>query len=321
MLTTVIQLCSAPIRKSVSAVFQDIANIGSLSTAPRNSRNRLQELLSSRGGVYKTSGRDSVFFNVYTNVEFFPVLVERGDLTVGLLLDTPPTNAARHEKQKRRFEYWRDGKHLQGGNLVVLVVMNQGTPTSFLAVLKTSTLDIARSSRQNARRIIVRASFFDSEVELMALNRQNVHASASGAFLIDTGLMYEASRPFLARLQNVQPSDIPFARYITSEHPLATVSVAPPRYATAPKFRYNLACLADSNARLVQRLDVTAPGAADIAIAQLIKHSTLDPSQVEAIVNSLTREVALIQGYVYLYVMYCHGNPDVVFSDHPVQER
>ncbi|PCH39561.1 nucleoside triphosphate hydrolase protein [Wolfiporia cocos MD-104 SS10] len=287
----------ATMRSSLAAIYGDLETMWQNSSRKRQ-QTKLEELLKSKGGAYRTSGFDSVFFQVYTGVEFSPVKAERRDLTVGLVVDTPNHRAARDSDAKKRYDYWDHSKRLQSGSLVALVLVSYQRISIFLGVITSFGKDIAESSKVNASQIQVRVSFFDAEVELMALRRERTTGDASTfTILIDDNVMFEAARPFLERLQTIEPTEIPFARYLAHNGALEGVQLRPPLYATAPGFKYKLECLEKPGHRgRIQSLNINLPGAADAARRQLLQSSTLDPSQVEAVVNTLTREVSLIQG-------------------------
>lgn len=284
-------------RASIQVLHNDI-----VSTWARKKRepSQLQAILKKNGGTYKTSGHDSVFFFVYTNVEFAPVQAEKRDLTVSLWLDAPPGSAC-HKEANKRVAYWKGSKRLQGGSLVALVIVVPGTVKIFLGVVASFGADIAESSKASETRIQVRISFFDPEVEFRALRRETLcKGNSTYAVLVDGSVMFEASRPFLERLQSIEPQEIPFNRYIAPSGSLAEVELKPPRYATDPRFAYNLKCLAKDRSLMgdINNLDIARPNALELARKQLTEFSTLDPSQVDAVLNTLTREVSLIQGYV-----------------------
>ncbi|KZT03360.1 uncharacterized protein LAESUDRAFT_366011 [Laetiporus sulphureus 93-53] len=287
----------ATMRSSLNALHADLTIMWQQSTQKRTPT-KLEELLKSKGGAYRTSGFDSVFFQLYTGVQFSPVKAERRDLTVGLAIDTPDHRSARNADAKKRYEYWEHSKRLQSGTLVALVLVSNGSMKIYLGVITSFGKDIAESSRENAKRVQVRISFFDAEVEMFALRREIVSVNGSTfGLLIDNSVMYEASRPFLERLKAIEPTEIPFARYIAHNSTLDTVQLMPPRYALVPQFRYNLDCLAKPGHQgRIQALDISRTGAIDVARRQLVESSVLDPSQVEAVVNTLVREVSLIQG-------------------------
>lgn len=291
---------SSPIRSSVIAIYNDVFTISRASgqNKPRR-KTPLEDLLLKKGGAYKTSGFDSVFFHVYTGVKFCPLKAERRNLTVGLSLDTPPI--ARDKDHKKRYAYWEHSKRLQSGGLVVLMIITGDTVRIFLGVVASFSQDIAESSKNSADTIQVQISFFDSEVEWMALRNESLAPNRSSyAILLDNTVMYEASRPFLERLQSIEPTEIPFSRYIARHDSIPDVQILPPKYATAPRFKFNLQCLANKGSGdRIDALDISQPNAVATARQQLLRGSTLDPSQVDAVVNTLVREVSLIQGCVW----------------------
>ncbi|KAH9032058.1 AAA domain-containing protein [Lactarius pseudohatsudake] len=240
----------------------------------------LEKLLSSKGGAYKTSGVNSVYFQLYTGARFAPLRAERRNFTVGLTLDSPP-GAPRDENGKKRAEYWENSKRLQQGSLVALALISPGRSQVFLGTIVSQASNF----------------FFDAEIELMALRCQPISIDKSTfAVLIDNQIMFEALNPFLRTLKDVEPTSVPFADFISYTGNLAFMPVGPPRYTRVPLFKYDLQCLARPGER-ISSVDVNNPTAVAIARQQLIRSSNLDPSQVEAVIGTLTREVSLIQGF------------------------
>lgn len=233
---------------------------------------------------------------MYTRASFSSVRANKGEISVGILVDAPPTGAARHSDPRKRFEYWKNSKLLGGGGLVILVVVTNAVPEIFLGVV-SSFSDTPKSSRYNSTKICVEVVFLDAEIELMALQRQKLTSGSGYAFLVDNNIMYEASRPFLERLQTVKPHHIPFSRYLLSGGSLRDVEVPPPKYATKPGFRFRLDCLRDDDSKhAIRPLGVTKHAAGVTARRELCQSSALDRSQVDAVISSLTKEVSLIQG-------------------------
>jgi hypothetical protein len=254
-------------------------------------------LLSSKGGAYKTSGFNSVFFQLYTGARFAPLKAERRNFTVGLMLDSP-SGAARDESGKKRAEYWENSKRLQQGNLVALALISPGQFQVFLGTIVSTGADVAESAKPNADTIQIRISFFDAEIELMALRRQPISVDKSTyAILIDNKIMFEALNPFLRTLKDVEPTDVPFGDFISYSGNLAFMPVGTPRYTRAPQFKYNLQCLARKG-ETISAVEANNPTSVAIARQQLLRSSELDPSQVDAVIGTLTREISLIQGYV-----------------------
>ncbi|KAH9066137.1 hypothetical protein EDB87DRAFT_1732090 [Lactarius vividus] len=238
----------------------------------------------------------SVYFQLYTGARFAPLKAERRNFTVGLTLDSPPGGAARDKNGKKRAEYWEHSKRLQQGSLVALALISPGLFQVFLGTIVSQGADIAESAKANENTIQLRISFFDAEIELMALRRQPISIDKSTfAVLIDNKIMFEALHPFLRTLKDVEPTSIPFADFISYSGNLSSMPVGPPRYTRVPLFKYDLQCLARPGER-ISSVDVNNPTSVAVARQQLIHSSNLDPSQVEAVIGTLTREISLIQG-------------------------
>ena len=166
----------------------------------------------------------------------------------------------------------------------------------YLANLVSSADDIAESAKHSEGSIQVKATFFDPEVEIEALRKERITIDMNTfALLIDTNTMFESVRPFLKTLGTVDSTSIPFSRYICSQVPLNDIEVHPPKYSTAPRFRFKLQSVAKPGQR-INSLDVNNPASIARARVQLQQFSVLDPSQADGIVDSLIREVSLIQG-------------------------
>lgn len=288
---------STSIRQSIGEIRRDLETMWSPRIVSEKRATILEKLLASKGGAYRTSGANSVFFYLYTGVRFAPVKAERRNFTVGLILDTPP-GAARDKIGKKRAEYWDHSKRLQRGSLVALVLISPGRFQVFLGAIVSTGADIGESAKADVKTIQLRISFFDGEIELMALRRQPISINTSTyAVLVDNSIMFEAIQPFLRTLQEAEPTSIPFGNIISQSESLDSLQVQPPRYARVPWFRYNLQCLARSGMN-IPSLDVKDETAVALARQHLVRSSDLDPSQADALIGTLTREVSLIQGYV-----------------------
>ncbi|PIL26781.1 hypothetical protein GSI_11117 [Ganoderma sinense ZZ0214-1] len=266
----------------------------------RGEKTQLESLIEKKGGAYRTTGRDGVFFQLYTNVEFVPRPPEatRKGVSVGLTLDAPPGGTARDKDWKKRVAFWEHSRRLQGASLVALVVVSGASRTFrvHLGVVASYAKDIAESAKHEQGRVQVRVVFFGTDVELMALRGDRL-CGGRGEFavLVDNSVMFEAVRPFLHKLQTIEPTEIPFARYIAMGGRLEDVRILPPKYALAPGFKFKLQCLAKPG-ETISDLDVTNPNSIRRAREELVRRSILDPSQAEAVVDTLVREVSLIKG-------------------------
>ncbi|KAK0199718.1 hypothetical protein DFS33DRAFT_1398406 [Desarmillaria ectypa] len=289
----------APIRASVSVLQLDFDAMQG--PAPRREAQpiQLEKLLKARGGLYRSSGYNSTMFHIYTNVEYSPLQAERRGFTVGLVVDTPPSDRARHSDPKIRKEFWEHAgsRRLSAGSLVVLVVAHLRHLRIYVGSVSSSTDNIIESSKVHESRIEVRVKFFDPDVELGALRQDKITVDEHRfAFLVDNNIMFESIRPFLEKLRSVEPTSIPFSNYICGDT-LTGVVVAPPKYSRKPSFRYNLECLSKDRMReYIHPLNIANPLSIRRARLQLKSSSFLDPSQCDALVDALTQEVALIQG-------------------------
>lgn len=227
-------------------------------------------------------------------MEFTTVKAERRSFSVGLRVDTPPGGTARHADAKKRADYWEHSKKLSWGSLIALIIVSEQTQI-FLGTIISRNTDIAESAKRTAKSIELRVSFFDAEIELLALRSGTTHSRGPRtSFLLDNGIMFESVRPFLDTLRTVEPTSIPFSEYISREEDLSGIPMQPPRYARVPGFVYDLKCLNKSP------LTLQAMNPASIAATRqaLIQNSSLDVSQVHSVVDALTREICLIQGCV-----------------------
>ena len=263
----------------------------------KHEQTELARLLEKGGGLYRSPGKNSVIFNVYTDVRYSHLSTRSQGLVIELDVRCPP-GPGRDPRWDKRVDYWKHAgsKKLTSGSLVALVLVSRGSFKAYLANLVSSVEEIAESARDSETYIQIKATFFDPEVEIEALRKERITIDASTfAILIDNGVMFESVRPFLKTLSTIDSTSIPFGRYICAQAPLNNVEIRPPRYATAPGFRFTLQSVAKPGER-IDPLDVHNPASVARARTQLQQLSVLDPSQADSVVDSLTREVSLIQG-------------------------
>jgi hypothetical protein len=281
----------------VNLVLEDLA-----ATSPRGKKTRLHELILAKGGRYRSPDKmDSVIFNVYTNVAFKSLAADRRGVTVLMSFDTPP-GGARDANPAARHLFWegKSGKRLMNGGLVAFIWGKGNQAVVHLGIIASGASDLAESSKQNAKRVEIQVAFFEPHLELRILDvlTASKTTQTDDKLLIEAPVMFEAIRPFLEALR-VEPTRVPFSRYLC--HPasgsLSTLMISPPRYATTPGFVFRLECLFPSDAPVRNlRLSVDDPVSVAAARRQLKNGSRLDATQADAVVDSLVREVALIQG-------------------------
>lgn len=291
-------LSSAPLRSSVQLVLEDLR-------VPGMKQTQLATMIHKKGGKYKghADSQNSIMFNIYTDVVFNSLLPDRRGITATLTFDTPP-GRARLPQSKVRAGFWEanSGKRLMQGGLVALVWKRGQDITVHLGTLATSVRDLVESSRTSADRITVRVAFFDPEVEIRILHsvKQAMRPPGDVKLLVEAPVLFEAIRPFLEALRR-EPETIPFSRYLPLQPPgfYTGFKIDPPIYAATPGFQYNLSSLFENqDAHSELRMSVSDSPSVDFARQALRDGSRLDESQADAIVDALTREIAMIQGYV-----------------------
>ena len=286
-----------PIRESLNVLQEDLDAMWTQSYGKKRQPTELEKLLEKGGGLFRSTGKNSVIFNVYTDVHYAQLSTRPQGFAIGLNIRCPP-GPGRDPDWMKRVDYWKTAgsKKLTSGSLVALVLVSRGSSMVYLANLVSSADDIAESAKHSEGSIQVKATFFDPEVEIEALRKERITIDMNTfALLIDTNTMFESIRPFLKTLGTVDSTSIPFSRYICSQVPLNDIEVHPPKYSTAPRFRFKLQSVAKPGQR-INSLDVNNPASIARARVQLQQFSVLDPSQADGIVDSLIREVSLIQG-------------------------
>jgi len=121
-------------------------------------------------------------------------------------------------------------------------------------------------------------------------------------FMVEsTSVYFESYVHILKALQDLSPGALPFSQHLApvTEEDLSA-DIEPPLYARAPGFRFDLSILLGKNEHFM--LDSTDKLSRDRAIEKLIEANVLDRSQAKALVYSLCREIALIEGRVLMNI-------------------
>src|ERR1700710_522256 len=84
----------------------------------------LERVLEKGGGLYRSSGKNSVIFTVYTDVHYAQLSTRNQGFSIGLKIRCPP-GPGRDPERKKRVEYWKHAgsKRLSSGSLVALVLV------------------------------------------------------------------------------------------------------------------------------------------------------------------------------------------------------
>src|SRR6266571_3536126 len=116
----------------------------------KHEKTELESQLEKDGGLYRSSGKDSVIFNVYTGVHYAQLSTRSQGFAIGLRIQRPP-GPGRDPDWKKRVDYWKHpgSKKLTSGSLVALVLLSRGTFMVYLANLVSSTEDISESAKHS----------------------------------------------------------------------------------------------------------------------------------------------------------------------------
>ncbi|KAJ1300333.1 hypothetical protein OPQ81_005154 [Rhizoctonia solani] len=270
----------APIRMATQLIMSDLQK-------PDKATTMLSKLIEAGGGRYRApaNAQESVIFSVFPNLTFQPLALNTRGTSVGIEFDTPP-GKAREKQVQSRVEYWEQvsKKRLMLGGLVALVWKDpSGTVDIYVGTVASTPRDLAEAAKR-------------ARLEL-PFSLQNRRENTGTKVLIEAPVFYEGIRPFLEALK-ADPERLPFAQYLVhqSEAELRQTVIAPPLYSRTPGFSFELNHLFPVSAG-VQTLRMVTTNSNSVADARArLQRSRLDPSQAEAVVDSLTREVSLIQG-------------------------
>lgn len=266
-------------------------------------KTRLGEILLKGGGKYHgvADSHESLMFNVYTDVTFAALVPDFRGISTTLTVTTPP-GRARAAQGGARVAFWKgvSGKRLMQGGLVALVWQKTTGISVHLGTVASSNVELTDHVKSDGDRVKMRVVFFDSNIQLCILSELRSKRSSSDDIkvLVESPVLYEAIRPFLEALKT-EPEILPFSRYLVF-HPfnfLRTCNIDPPKYARLPGFNFQLSSLFNPEAEVDDlRMSVSDKGSVDSARAELRRASRLDPSQADAVIAALTRELVLIQG-------------------------
>ncbi|KAI0398028.1 hypothetical protein F5Y17DRAFT_413210 [Xylariaceae sp. FL0594] len=279
--------------------------VGQLRDAVRN----LLEVIQRPGQNNQSMRRDrqGLFTYMYQDVELVGVsFTQRHGLELSVRFPQP-----RNITRQRRTEWWTHSRRLQPGALVC-VISAQGS-VLFCVVAETTMVsdDRKHSSKQsNDENTPQRApslsdddtfsyaqlnfaDFRDKSSVKHALRwYRNIGPSNQRCLVEFPGVLLASFQHTLEALQGMSKApNVPFVDLIAPESPrVGLIEVPPPLYATKPGFFFDLGCLGKYGTELRffpnRYLDPNT----------LAEHSTLDETQASALLNSLSRSLALVQG-------------------------
>ncbi|CAE6473587.1 unnamed protein product [Rhizoctonia solani] len=269
----------APVQTAIQCIVSDLKKPSSIQTT-------LSKIIREGGGRYiSPNDQDSVIFSVFTNITFQPLSLDNRGMSLGLEFNAPPGDA-QSTTVETRVAYWEKAakKRLTQGALIAVIWKDlTGRIDIYIGTVTSTPSELVDSTRRNSDRISIKVSFFDAAAELRILRILQSRRGTHGTLvLIEAPVFYEGVRPFLEALQR-DPDDLPFLNYLRHQNKrdLQQVAIRPPSYSIIPGFSFNLG---------------GDPYSINHAKTSLLRGSRLDPSQVDAVVSSLTRELSLIQG-------------------------
>ncbi|KAF8332045.1 uncharacterized protein EI90DRAFT_3056359 [Cantharellus anzutake] len=250
----------APLRDAVQLLEGDF-------NSPKFLDTPLGTLVQNLGGFYKGYiNRESIIFPVYTDI----------GLAASIIFNTPP-GRARAEDAATRASYWEHSskRRLMPGALVALLWKTSSDFQIYLGTVCTSTGDLAKSARSSRYRLSLGVSFFEPSIytRILADLKHSMRPSSDIRVLIE------------------------------SSNEVRT----PPLYSTLNGFQYELVSLLHGDVGIQSlKLDTTSQDSIT-RTREILKsphpldatrlRSFLDPSQSDAMIDMLTSELGLMQGY------------------------
>lgn len=267
------------------------------------------EIMQGQGQQAVHRQRQSLFTHTYNDADFVGTSFERlSGLSLTMRFPQPKKLAF----GKRR-DWWTQSKRLQPGALVCVVSGDSSILFFVVAEATNVTADKKGDRRQNANAKEKTSEHGkgslaeDDTYAYVHLNMaepsyknlrkalswyQNVGRVHKKCLVEFPGVLLPSFQHTLKALQCMSKApDVPFIDIIApSTQSAGLVQIPPPLYTTKAGFYFDLTCLSQRGTKL--RL---SPGE-HLDPQTLMKHSTLDETQSSALINSLSRGLALIQG-------------------------
>jgi AAA domain len=239
---------------------------------------------------------------LYRNVKFEELLSdEKRGVIVRVSYDCPQFMRGRAMTRSNRLEQ---------GMLCCLVCLDddgRSLSTVFFEVSMAQSTDSMKPRDGNGVRAAVQLAFakpaMHDDVHRIFRHAQGL---SSGQYVLVEfpKLLYAGFYHCLHTLQQTKSTDVAFSQYVATRHPASkklagdsvsqSTVVSPPAYCNAPGFRFNLTCLAQSDA--IFSLSQLEQEAGQHLVRFLKQKTTLDDGQAVAFRDCLTREIAFTQG-------------------------
>ncbi|KAF9378427.1 hypothetical protein CPB97_009588 [Podila verticillata] len=251
---------------------------------------------------------DNASLNVYGGVHLMGLNMDKKTNCSIKILFAQPQQVLGLKGKSQRVDFWERSKNrLMQGGLVCLVSRgtghsngsNDAFSSSFQLILAVVGYRDPKALSENDKVAQIRVTLADPQQCLLLLNSASQTLSNQWFLVESPGAYFGAYRPILLALQQCIPASLPFGKYLAptleEQAEISAVKdfVDPPVYARAPTFQYDLSVLLKGRSC---RLDVNSATSVKQAIDELQRNSTLDDTQATALVDTLRREVALING-------------------------
>ncbi|CAG8485643.1 8192_t:CDS:10 [Ambispora leptoticha] len=279
------------------------------------SKNEKKEGKKSRfeNGRFKyDTGMDNGDLIVYSNVRFIDIIVDhRRGFSTRVSFAAPKIRGAKSKRDRK--EYWSKAKKLMNGSMVCLLwptvteLDANVDDKKFTHKLFFGTVIDRDEDRlaKNENWVEIDINFIDPSIYPLMLediskkdySNPNI---ATGKYIVEsTGVYLESYYHVLKRLQTTNPSEFPFEKYLTPIESDETHNqfISPPLYARAPQHEFILSRTKRCNhVPSPISLKVNDIKSQEQCIEQLKAAGHVDETQAKSIVESLSREIALIEG-------------------------
>jgi hypothetical protein len=265
--------------------------IGQLRDAVRLLVDRLKDPVT-KGTSRLPRPLNSARVDVYENIRLEQITCNKN---VGLRMLVSFNQPVRKTSIAQLKQYWEISKNLRHDSLLCLV--NSTGSAHFLSVhdekSKNASVTRAKGFFEDLRRAKTLLRFvepFGNDINLA--NSCFSHGQKTSSVLVEfPGILLPSFYPTLRALQRmITKPDVPFSNLIAPiDAAHLDARVLPPRYSRSPGFSFDMSCL-------VQGEDLSLNPGLEFDYDTLNGYSTLDEAQQRAVVDALTRELALVQG-------------------------
>lgn len=254
--------------------------------------------LGNQDGDMRAASKDQqgVRKLVYHNVRFSGIRIDRKK-GLQIVADFDQPVQLKNKSKAQREDWWKASKFLQFGALVCFV--SQGGKIVFFSVSthgrKDSDLDNEDEvpslfEHEGRASLLLELAEYTNEHATWICSQIDVQSCSRQSLVEFPGVLLPAFQPTLKALQKMSKTlDLPFADILAPEDLDDSAAVIrPPAYASRRGFRFDLEVLA--------RMPLTLTPGKAFDFDKLAEGSTLDDAQQSAVVDALSRGLALIQG-------------------------